>query len=98
MATTFAVVINSASIIKQRIDIMNHDSGLPQSRLIALNINAFGANYDIGGNIRADIKMLRGTAGVVDAVAINKVPFSGYVEARMVAIIDRKHSYMNPIN
>ena len=85
IAITFSVVINSASIIKQRIDIMNRDSGLPESRLIALNINAFGSNYDIESNIRADIQMLRNTPGVVDAVSINQVPLSGSSELGMLA-------------
>lgn len=85
IAITFSVVINATSIIKQRIEMMNRDSGLPENRLVALNVNAFGTNYDIESNIRADIELLRNTPGVVDAVAINQVPLSGSGDSGMLA-------------
>ncbi len=77
IAITFAVVVNASSIIKQRIEMMNRESGMPEAHLLTLNVNAFGSNYDLESNIRADIELLRNTPGVVDAVAINQVPLTG---------------------
>ena len=44
IAITFAVVVNASSIIKQRIEMMNRESGMPEEHLLTLNVNAFGAN------------------------------------------------------
>ena len=85
VAITFAVVINSISIIKQRIELMERKSGLVEEQLFTLNINAFGKNYNIEQNIRADIELLRKTPGVIDAVAINQIPLSGSGDSGMVA-------------
>ncbi|MFT6733249.1 MAG: putative ABC transport system permease protein [Polaribacter sp.] len=77
IAITFAVVINSISIIKQRLDLMNRDTGLAESEMIAFNINPFGENYDLEHNFKADIELLRNTPGVIDALVTNMVPISG---------------------
>lgn len=90
IAITFAVVVNSTSIIKQRMAVMDRQSGIAEQQLITLNVNAFGKNYDFESNIRADIKMLRNTPGVIDAVAINQVPLSGSGDSMMVASSQEK--------
>jgi len=77
IAITFAVVINSISIIKQRLDLMNRDTGLAESEMIAFNISPFGENYDLEHNFKADIELLRNTPGVIDALVTNMVPISG---------------------
>ncbi len=77
IAITFAVVVNSISIIKQRLDLMNRETGLAESELIAFNINPFGENYDFEHNFKADIELLRNTPGVIDAAVTNMVPLSG---------------------
>jgi putative ABC transport system permease protein len=85
IAITFAVVVNSTSIIKQRIEIMDRQSGIAEQQLITLNVNAFGKDYDFESNIRADIQMLRNTAGVIDAAPTNQIPLSGSSDSMMVS-------------
>jgi len=77
IAITFAVVVNSISIIKQRLDLMNRETGLAESELIAFNVSPFSDNYDLETNFKADIELLRNTPGVIDAVVTNMVPLSG---------------------
>jgi len=91
IAITFAVVVNSTSIIQKRIEMMSRDSGLPEEHLVALNINAFGKNYDIESNIRADIELLRSLPEVVDAVALNQVPLTGNGDSGSVASSQEKY-------
>ncbi len=90
IAITFAVVINSTSIIQQRVEMMNRQSGIAEEQLITLNVNAFGKNYDFESNIRADIQMLRNTPGIVDASPVNQVPLSGSSDSMMVAASQEK--------
>jgi len=90
IAITFAVVVNSTSIIQKRIEMMNRDSGLPEEHLVALNINAFGENYDIENNIRADVDLLRSLPEVVDAVALNQVPLTGNGDSFSIASSQEK--------
>jgi len=90
IAITFAVVVNSASIIKQRMAAMDRESGIVERQLITLNVNAFGKNYDIESNIRADLRMLRNIPGIIDAVAINQVPLSGSGDSMAVSSSQEK--------
>ncbi len=85
IALTFAVLVNSISIIKQRLALMDRESGLVEEQLITLNVSVFAQNYNFEQNIRADIELLRNTPGVLDAVAINQVPLSGSGDSGRVA-------------
>lgn len=96
IAITFAVVVNATSIIKQRITLMERVSGLDESRIIALSVTAIAKNYDLEQNIREDIKLLRNTPGVIDAVAINQIPLSGSGDSSMVA--SSQKNYDNQVN
>lgn len=85
IAITLAVVVNSVSIIHNRMSKMDRQSGLAENELLTLNVSAFGKNYNVEQNIRADIDMIRHMDGVIDAVAINQVPLSGSGDSFMVA-------------
>ena len=85
IAITFAVVVNSISIIQQRVSLMNRDSGLKEEQLFSLNVTAFGKDYDIERNMRSDLELLRNTPGIIDAVALNDIPMSGSGSAGGVA-------------
>ncbi len=76
IAITFAVVVNSISIINQRLELMNRESGLAEEEILAFNINPFGEDYDIEYNYKADIELLRSIPGVIDAVITNMIPIS----------------------
>ena len=85
IALTFAVLVNSISIINQRLALMARESGLDEQQLVTLNISVFGKNYDFEQNIRADVELLRKTPGVVDAIAINQVPLSGSGDSGLIS-------------
>ena len=45
IAITFAVVINSISIIQQRMTLMNRDSGLKEQQLFSINVIPYAKTY-----------------------------------------------------
>lgn len=77
IAITFAVVVNSISIIQQRMALMDRDSGLKENQLMSLSVSGYIKEYDREQNTRADINLLRNTPGVIDAISINQIPLSG---------------------
>lgn len=85
IAITFAVVVNSSSIIKERIELMSRETGFANEELITLNINAFGENYDYDSNLRADLALLRSLPGVVEVAPMNQIPMSGSGDSTGVA-------------
>jgi len=85
IAITFAVVVNSFSIINQRMDKMDRTSGIKESQLMTFNLYAYEADYNVEQNIRADIELLRNTPGVIDVIATNQVPLSGSGDSGSVA-------------
>jgi len=95
IAITFAVVINSFSIIQQRISVMNRDSGLKEEQLFSLNVTAFGKSYDSEYNMQADLELLRNTPGVIDATSLNHIPMSGSGSASGVA--NSRENYDNRV-
>jgi len=90
IAITFAVVVNSISIIKQRLDLMDRNSGLAESQILAFNINPFGEGYDIEHNFKADMELLRNMPSVIDAVITNVIPVSGSGDSSQVASTQQK--------
>jgi len=93
IAITFAVVINSISIIEQRISLMNRESGMKEEQLFSFKITAFGQDYNIEQNMRQDLQLLRNTPGIIDAEALNDIPMSGSGSASGVA--NSRESYDN---
>ena len=96
IAITFAVVVNSISIIQQRVSLMNRDSGLKEEQIFSLNITAYAKDYDIEQNMRADLEVLRNTPGIIDAVALNSIPMSGSGSATSVA--NTRENFDNDVN
>lgn len=85
IAITFAVVVNSIAIVKQRLDMMARETGIDEAHLLSLNINVFDEDYNFEQNIRADLDMLRNMPGVANAVVVNQVPLSGSGDSSSVA-------------
>lgn len=77
IAITFAVVVNSISIIEQRMTLMDRDSGLKEDQLMSLSVSGYAKDYNREQSIKADIELLRNTPGVIDAISINQIPLSG---------------------
>jgi len=97
IAITFAVVVNSISIINQRIERMNRDTGLEESQILALNVNPIGEDYDQEFNFKADAELVRGMPGVIDAVVINQVPLSGSGDSSGVAASQEQEDNLDRI-
>ncbi|MGB0494784.1 MAG: ABC transporter permease [Kangiellaceae bacterium] len=90
IAITFAVVVNSISIIQQRIALMERESGIAESELVAFNINPIGENYNVENNFKADINLIKSMPGVKYASISNMVPISGSGSASTVSITDEE--------
>lgn len=74
IAITLAVVVNAVFIIVERIKMIDSKSGLPEKQIITLAMSAFGEDYDVRGNMDADLELLRNLPGVIDATFVNAVP------------------------
>jgi len=85
IAITFAVVVNSTSIIKQRIEMMERKTGMVDEYLLTFNTTAFGENHDQESDVRADLELLRSLPGVVDVAPMNQIPMSGSGDSNGVA-------------
>jgi putative ABC transport system permease protein len=77
IAMTTAVVSNAAFIIKDRINYLEQETGLPEQDLFQIEIMMYGKGVDLAKQIEIDETLIRRLPGVVDAVYINAVPLSG---------------------
>ncbi len=85
ISITFAVVVNSISIINQRLAKIDRESGLAETQIISMNVNPYGNDYDLEQNYRGDIELLRNTPGVIDATLVNQMPMSGSGSSSSIA-------------
>ncbi|WP_286234912.1 ABC transporter permease [Thalassotalea sediminis] len=77
IALTLAIVSNAAFIIKERIDDMNRDSGIPESEIIGVAMYFYDDNVDIAKQLLVDQQKIMEIPGVVEATGINQLPLSG---------------------
>jgi len=77
VALTLAIVSNAAYIINERLELMQRNSGLDESKLFSFSIFTFDKAVDVRQQLELDEDMLRAIPGVNDAVAINQVPLTG---------------------
>lgn len=77
IALTLAIVANAAFIIQNRLDLMNRDSGIPESEVFKVDVFSFGNDANNVLQAQLDQQALRAIPGVVDAVRINQIPISG---------------------
>jgi len=76
IAVTLAIVVNSLSIIVQRVQLMNRETGMDVDNIIIASVRGFG-EFDTIASITNDVDMLRSIPGVVTAAVTSHVPLSG---------------------
>lgn len=77
VAITMTIIINAIFIIAERSDMMGRESGLDEANTFYLTSTGFGSQFSARSTIDADLRLLRGTPGVIDAIQINAIPISG---------------------
>ena len=76
IAFTMAVAVNAWTIIADRLRLMDRPSGLAEEELFHLSLTGYTQNFDARAATNADLALLRGLPGVVDATTVNTVPMS----------------------
>lgn len=77
IAFTMTVVVNALFLVSDRLDKMNRPSGMQEDALFHLVSNGFVPNFNSKLTIEEDLRLLRSTPGIVDAVQTNAIPLSG---------------------
>jgi putative ABC transport system permease protein len=77
IAVTMTVVVNAWVVIEDRLRQMERPSGIVEDALFHIQSRSFTPDYNDEVALADDLALLRGTPGVVDAVAINAIPLSG---------------------
>src|ERR1700749_1828662 len=76
VALTLAIVCNALFIIVERSHQMNRPSGMNEADTFFFGSNGFAEGFEPYGVQQADLALLRGLPGVVDATTSNSVPLS----------------------
>jgi putative ABC transport system permease protein len=77
IALTSTIVCNALHMISQRIEMLHHDSGLPESELLVLNVRSTGGPADADELTGRDLAGLRALPGVKGAAVVNQVIYGG---------------------
>lgn len=77
IALTMTIMVNAIFMIQDRQGQMQRDSGLDEANTFYLTNTVFGTDYNFQANLQADLRAIRNTPGIVDAIQINAIPLSG---------------------
>lgn len=77
IAFTMAVCVNAYAMIKERIALMERPSGLVEDELFHLSSTGIDERFDGIGVARDDLRAIRNTPGIRNAVQLNAIPMSG---------------------
>jgi putative ABC transport system permease protein len=77
IALALAILVNSAYVVKQRIDLLTAPTGVDDHNMFAIEFEGFTQHYNFDTSLKEDLAYLRGLDGVVSASASNNVPESG---------------------
>jgi putative ABC transport system permease protein len=77
VAFTQALIVNAVAITGRQAEIMDQPSGVDEPNMFHLRSSAFAEDFNSQAAIEEDLRLIRGTPGVVAAVQINSVPISG---------------------
>lgn len=75
IALTSAIVCNALHLISQRLDKLNHDTGLPESELMVVSVRGTGGSADADELTSRDLAALRALPGVKSAAIVNQVVY-----------------------
>ncbi|MGM9486522.1 ABC transporter permease [Ideonella sp. YS5] len=73
IALTSAIVCNALHMISQRIETLNHDSGLPENELVVLGVRSAGGQADVDEVTARDVAALRQLPGVKSVALVSQV-------------------------
>jgi putative ABC transport system permease protein len=77
IAVTMTIVINSVSIVIERDNMMQRDSGLDEADTFYITSTGYASDYDAKATAIEDLIALREMPGVVNAIQLNAIPISG---------------------
>lgn len=77
IAVTMTIVINSVSIVIERDNMMQRDSGLDEADTFYVTSTGYASDYDAKSTAIEDLLALREMPGVVNAIQMNAIPISG---------------------
>jgi len=75
IALTSTIVCNALHLISQRLDVLNHDTGLPEAELVALAVRSAGGPADPEELTGRDLQALRQLPGVKGATVLNQLVY-----------------------
>lgn len=73
VAITSAIVCNALHLIANRLTLLNHDSGLPETELVVLEVRGIGAPVNADATTVQDMQALRALPGVKGVAVVNQV-------------------------
>ena len=76
VAFTQALIVNAVAITGRQAELMDRPSGVDEPNMFHLRSSAFAEDFNGQAVIEEDLRLIRGTPGVVAAVQINSVPLS----------------------
>jgi len=75
VAITSAIVCNALHLIANRLALLNHDTGLPESELVVLDVRGTGGPADTEDDTAQDLQALRALPGVKGATISNQIVY-----------------------
>ena len=73
IALTSAIVCNALHLIGQRVDMLSHDSGLPEAEIAVIEVRSTGGSADPDELTTRDLTAIRQLPGVKSATLVNQV-------------------------
>lgn len=77
IALTMTIMVNAVFMMQERNQQMLRPSGVDELNTFYLTNTVFAQNYNNQAALEEDLRLLRSTEGVVDAIQINAIPMSG---------------------
>lgn len=77
IALTMTIMVNAVFMMQERNQQMERPSGVDEMNTFYLTNTIFGQDYNNQAMLEEDLRLLRSTPGVVDAMQINAIPMSG---------------------
>ncbi len=77
IALTMTIMVNAVFMMQERNQQMQRSSGVDEQNTFYLTNTVFAQDYNNQVALEEDLRLIRSTPGVVDAVQINAIPMSG---------------------
>ncbi|MCL1078125.1 FtsX-like permease family protein [Parashewanella spongiae] len=77
MMLSVAIIANASSIINQRLELMDRESGVDETKVLTFRVSSFSENTDHEAQNKRDQQMLRDLPNVINVSSTNMFPLSG---------------------